>query len=158
MGSATLCGRVVGDGIFVVEECCDGGGTNDREPGDEPLRTGYTGYSAPSALEPISTEPETPYPCPPAPSFCFLRPSELNSPPVNALTLPLLVEAFIPAEGGASCRSTSCGYGRPSGARAIGWESTARSVISVAEVLSRRVGNCEAPETLREAGMVARDD
>lgn len=29
-------------------------------------------------------------------------------------------------------------------------------MISVAEVLSARVGNCEAPETLREAGMAGK--
>lgn len=137
LGTATLCGLAVG--LDALAECCDGGGTNNGEEGREPLLVGNPGDAAlPPPPEPMSTEPAA-YPV--VPSFCFLLPNELNNPPVNAFTLPLLVEAFIPADDGPSCRSTSCGYGRPSGARAIGWERTARSVISVAEVLSMRMGN-----------------
>jgi hypothetical protein len=152
-GTATLCGLEVGlraVGLDALPECCVGGGTNSGEEGSDPLRAGNP---APPD-EPISMEP-APYAV--VPSFCFLLPNVLSRPPVNALTLPLLVELFI-ADDGASCRSTSCGYGRPSGAREMGWESTARSVISVAEVLSMRMGNWEAPETLREAGIVGRED
>lgn len=104
------------------------GPTDAREEGDEPLRAPPPipiPIPIPAASLPKSTDPY------PNPDFCFLLPKELSNPPVIALTVPVLGEPLTPPYAAAAAapaaaasppspRSTSWGYGSPSGVRAIG--------------------------------------
>jgi hypothetical protein len=119
--------------VYNPSESGDAGPIDARDEGEEPR--------LPDIPLPRSTDPEIdPDPLPFA-CFPLLRPSP-NTP---AIPLPP-VAPFPPLPTPAPtlpppCRSTSAGYGNPSGVRAIGCTSTLRSVISVAEVLSARIGN-----------------